>query len=175
MYIEVVFEENCPDFKKLSKQEPHPEKRVRLIAMALLKEKKKIGETAKALGVGRRAVGKWYHRYKKNGLDGLSNLPRSGRKPNIPRDKEEEFLQRVVALQTEKTGGRVTGYDIQDMALNEFGAAYADDSIYTVLKRLGLAWITSRSQHPKADPEAQRAFKKTLNKKLSEVCQRESI
>ena len=113
MYVKVVFEENCPDFKKLSRQEQHPEKRVRLIAMARLKDRKKIGEVAKALGVGRHAVGKWYRRYKKNGLDGLNNLPRSGRKPNIPRNREEEFVQRVMALQTEKTGGRITGYIIQ--------------------------------------------------------------
>ena len=175
MYIRVVFEKNCPDFKKLSRQEQHPEKRVRLIAMAQLKDGEKIGVVAKALGVGRHAVGKWYRRYKKNGLDGLNNLPRSGRKPNISRDREEEFVQRVVALQAEKAGGRITGYIIQDMALSEFGAAYADDSIYTVLKRLGLSWITSRSQHPKADPEAQKAFKKTLNRKLLKICQRESI
>ena len=172
MKIKVVFEENCSDFKKLSRQEQHPEKRVRLIAMALLKDGKKIGEAAKAIGMGRHAVGKWYRRYKKDGLDGLNNLPRSGRKPNIPRDQEEDFIQKVIDLQATKTGGRITGYDIQDMALNEFGAAYADDSIYTVLNRLGLSWITSRSKHPKSDVEVQKAFKKTLNKPFSKACRR---
>jgi len=30
------------------------------------------------------------------------------------------------------------------------------------LHRIGMSWITARSRHPQADPEAQDAFKKTL-------------
>jgi transposase len=93
-------------------------------------------------------------------------LPRSGRKPKIPREREEEFIKRTESLQTSKNGGRATGYDIQKMALDEFGADYADSSIYMVLKRLKTSWITARSIHPKADEAAQAAFKKTSPKKF---------
>lgn len=39
---------------------------------------------------------------------------------------------------------------------------YHRDTIYRVLKRLGMSWMTGRSQHPKADPEKQNDLKKTL-------------
>ncbi|WP_227678334.1 helix-turn-helix domain-containing protein [Psychrobacter faecalis] len=34
--------------------------------------------------------------------------------------------------------------------------------MYELLKRIDMSWISARSQHPKADPQAQDAFKKTL-------------
>lgn len=175
MKAKLSFEENCPNFKQLAKKEQHPQKRVRLIAMGMLKDGNTRVKIAANLGVERRTVGKWFRRYVENGLDGLNNLPRSGRKTKIPRDQEKEFVQKVLDLQSAKTGGRVTGYDLQEMALKEFNADYKNGSIYDVLNRLGLSWITSRSQHPKADPEAQKAFKKTLKVKLSKVCQKALI
>ncbi len=170
MYRKVVFEEKSPNFTKLSRQEKHPEKRVRLIAMAMLKNGSKVGEAAKAVGVERRTVGQWYSRYLENGLDGLKNRPRSGRNPKLSQNNEDEFVQKVLEMQKTRTGGCITGYDIQAMAVSEFGVTYAENSIYKVLDRLGLSWITSRSKHPKADPEAQTAFKKTLNTTLPKIC-----
>lgn len=169
MYIKAVFEADSPDFLKLSKKEQHPQKRIRLIALEQLKEGKNMSETAKSLGIERHAVGKWHARYKKFGLNGLDNLSKAGRKPKIPKEREEEFIQKIESLQDSKKGGRITGYDIQAIARNEFNADYADDSIYTVLKRLRVSWITSRSKHPKVNKEAQDAFKKTSNKKFSKA------
>jgi len=34
-------------------------------------------------------------------------------------------------------------------------------SIYDVLERLNLSWVSGRSKHPKCDLEAQEQFKKT--------------
>ncbi|MFI0435987.1 MAG: winged helix-turn-helix domain-containing protein [Parachlamydiaceae bacterium] len=41
----------------------------------------------------------------------------------------------------------------------------SNGSLYRLLHRAGLSWMTGRSQHPKADLERQEAFKKTLKKK----------
>jgi transposase len=46
-------------------------------------------------------------------------------------------------------------------------------SVYNTLQRVGLVWITGRSQHPKANLEAQEAFKKTLEKMSKQRCQKE--
>lgn len=42
---------------------------------------------------------------------------------------------------------------------------YALSGVYRVMHRAGLSWITARSQHSKANPALQQAFKKTLAKK----------
>ena len=112
MNIKVTFEADSPNFAKLSKKEQHLKKRVRLLALAQLKSGKFIGEVAKRINFHRHTVGNWYVRYKKFGLTGLDNLPRSGRKPKLPKEREEEFIQRIEDLQHSKKGGRITGYDI---------------------------------------------------------------
>jgi len=166
MRVRIEFSEGCPDFLKLSKKERDPRIRVRLIAMGHLKDGKTMGETAKMVGIERHSIGIWYTRFKHFGLCGLEDLPKTGRPPKLAREDENKFVQKIADLQSSRSGGRVTGYDIQRMARNDFDADYANDSIYTVLKRLDISWITARSKHPKADSEAQAAFKKTSNKKL---------
>jgi len=38
---------------------------------------------------------------------------------------------------------------------------YALSGLYGLLHRLGYSWLVPRPRHPKADPAAQAAFKKT--------------
>jgi transposase len=173
MKRKIEFDEECCDFMKLSKSEQKPQKRIRLLALGHLKNGMKITKVAASVGVDRHAVGIWYDEFKAHGLAGLDDKPKSGRPPKLKRTKEQDFLKEVEALQNTRSGGRVTGYDIQKMAKLSFDADYAEDSIYTVLKRLNFSWIAARSKHPKSNKDAQEAFKKTSNKKLSKLCQRE--
>jgi transposase len=162
------------DFFKLSKQEADPQKRVRLLALGQLKDGTKITKVAKSIGADRHSVGYWYDAYKAEGLAGLNNKPRPGKEPKLAREKEQDFLKAIDKMQETKSGGRITGYDIQKLAKDSFDADYADDTIYTVLKRLGYSWITARSKHPKSDKAAQEAFKKTLKMRWQKHCQQKS-
>lgn len=169
------FDGDTCDFFELSKHEAHPQKRVRLISMGQLKDGKKIGVVAASVGIDRHTVRGWYDAYKSNGLAGLDNKPRPGKEPKLAREKEQDFLKAIDKMQESRSGGRITGYDIQKLAKDSFDADYADDTIYTVLKRLGYSWITARSKHPKSDKAAQEAFKKTLKTRYQKRCQQESI
>ena len=147
-------------------------KRTCLIALGQLKQGIKITKVASLVGVDRHAVGRWYDAFKAQGLQGLNDKPRPGRVPKLAREREFDFLKQIEVLQNTRSGGRITGYDIQKLAKDAFDADYADDTIYTVLKRLNFSWITARSKHPKFDKKAQAAFKKTLKKKLSMLYQK---
>ncbi|MFH1644319.1 MAG: IS630 family transposase [bacterium] len=164
--MRIEFKENSHDFGKLSKSEPHPKKRILLIALEQLKKGTKINKVAESLGVNRHTVGIWYRRYKKNGLAGLIDKPKSGRPPKLKKEKEQEFINKIALLQDTRSGGRTTGNDIRKLAECEFGVIYADDTIYKVLKRLNFSWITARSKHPKSDLKTQETFKKTLKKRF---------
>lgn len=168
------FDVDTCDFFELSKCEAHPQKRVRLLALGQLKDGGKVGAVAKSLGVNRHTVRDWYDAYKAEGLAGLDNNQRPGKEPKLARDKEQDFLKAIDKMQETRSGGRVTGYDIQKLAKDSFNADYADDTIYTVLKRLGYSWVAARSKHPKSDKEARETFKKTLKMKWQKHCQQES-
>ena len=106
----------------------------------------------------------------KYGIEGLYDEQRSGRKPILPREKEEGFLKALCDLQSNRTGGRITAADIQNLLKEKFKSKYSVDGIYDLLDRLNIVWITGRSIHPKADKEKQEEFKKKLsrvNKKMS--------
>lgn len=56
----------------------------------------------------------------------------------------------------------VVGEDIKQMLQEKFNAGYYVNSVYRLLNRLDIIWITGRSIHPKADKEAQEEFKKNF-------------
>ena len=101
-----------------------------------------------------------------NGFSGTKRggLPRCptnrGRKSLLTLAQEASLREEVIKLQDARSGGRITGEDITKHIENLWGVRFAEGSIYTVLKRLDLVWITARSRHPKSDPKAQEVFKK---------------
>jgi transposase len=91
-----------------------------------------------------------------------------GRKANLPStifDHENEFKEAVITAQEEKSGGRIKGTDIQKILLNQFDVEYSLTSVYDLLHRLKLVWISVRSKHPSQDQEIQDNFKK-ISKKM---------
>ena len=74
--------------------------------------------------------------------------------------KSETNIQLMIS--EKRAGGRLTGKDIQQLAKEHYNAHYTVNGIYELLKRIDMSWISARSQHPKADIQAQDAFKKTL-------------
>ena len=66
----------------------------------------------------------------------------------------------VLDTQAQRVGGRITGYDIQALIEDRWEVNYGLSTVYTLLAKLNLSWISSRSRHPKQSAEAQADFKK---------------
>ena len=120
-------------------------------------------EIALFLGVEKETVKGWIKRFRKGGLDGLKESPRSGAKRKLLISQDAEFKASVLALQEEREGGRITGKDVQILLQDDFQVSCVLSSTYNYLHRVDLSWITVRSKHPKQDQEKQDTFKKTSN------------
>jgi transposase len=131
--------------------------------MMHLQAGREYAEIALFLGVKKEAVKGWIKRFRKEGLDGLKESPRSGAKRKLLTSQDAEFKASVLALQEEREGGRITGKDVQALLQNKFKVNCVLSSAYNYLHRVDLSWITVRSKHPKQDQEKQDAFKKTSN------------
>lgn len=153
------------DFFELARKEPHPRARIRLLALGHLQKGKEKMEVANMFQVSLTSLRKWLVRFMKNGILGLQEGKRCGRKKKLPLEKEEAFRLEVESLQDVREGGRIRGQDIQILLKEKFCADYALPSVYDVLERCGLSWISSRSKHPKSDPAIQEDFKKNSKKK----------
>jgi len=149
------------DFHALAKTEPHPRTRVRFLGMAHLQDGRDYHEIATALRVPKITVQGWVQRFKAEGLDGLRESPRSGAKRKLAAAREAEFKAAVMGLQDRRPGGRITGHEIRALLEEQFQVACCLNSVYNLLARLGLVWITARSKHPKQSQASQDTFKKT--------------
>lgn len=149
------------DFHMLAKKELHARTRVRLLGMAHLQDGWDYQKIATALRVHEATVHGWMQRFKTSGLDGLIKSPRSSAKRKLDASQEPRFKQAVINLQEQRSGSRTTGHDVQAMLEQQFEVSCCLNSVYNLLARLDLVWITARSKHAKRNQASQDAFKKT--------------
>lgn len=104
-------------------------------------------------------------KFRESGIEGLRDKYGGGAQPHIPPEDHKSFQDAVLKMQADRRGGRIRGKDVKALIEERYGITPSMSSVYETLKRVGLVWITSRSQHPKVDNEAQEALKKTSRKK----------
>lgn len=93
------------------------------------------------------AVGKWRKRFATFGIDGLQDLPRSGKPPIYP---VEELRQRLF----DKLGERPpAGYSVWDGGLLSKALGVSDDKIWRVLRQEGIQLARHRSWCVSTDKE----------------------
>lgn len=152
------------DFGKLARKESNARTKLRLIALYHLKKGKSLKEIAAALTVTSKTVSNWLKSFKVAGLEGLVDKPHLGRNGYLQGINQEQLRMEIENLQAIRNGGRIRGNDIIEYLSGKYNVAYHKNSIYKVLKHLGMVWITARSKHPNSDIKQQEAFKKTLKK-----------
>ena len=153
------------NFFQLAKKNSHPKMRIRFLALGHLESGKTKTEVAEMFQISFPTLRDWLMRFIKKGIEGLWDRNGKGRKRKLPAAREEEFRQQVEKLQENRKGGRVRGQDVQVLLKEKFCVDHALSSVYHVLERCGLSWVSARSKHPKSDPEAQEEFKKNSKKK----------
>ena len=135
----------------------------RMLAIALVLEGVDRATAAKSCGMDRQTLRDWVHRYNTEGLAGLVNRT----VPHRPRRLSPEQLAALAAW-VEAGPDRVRDgvvrwrrKDLQHRIATEFCVTLHERSVGKQLAALGFRRLSVRPQHPKSDPVAQAAFKKT--------------
>jgi putative transposase len=108
------------DLKMLAKginKDKRPEVRQRAMGLRLLHEGQKPKEVAKLRSVSQPTVYDWYHRWQENGLEGLANKPKSGRK----RKADENYvscLKQVIEQDPQELGYSFTIWTVKRLRLH---------------------------------------------------------
>ncbi len=141
--------------------DPRQTRRVLAIAMVLDGHSRLLA--AQAGGMDRQTLRDWVHRYNADGVAGLSDRPRTGRKPRLTGEQLRELGVWVEAgPDLEKDAVvRWRCADLRDRIKDRFAVALHERSVGKLLRRLDFSNISGRPQHPQSDPQAQEAFKKT--------------
>ena len=135
-------------------------RRDRYRAVLLALDGKEAVEIAMALGRARRSVQDWAYGYRDGGIEAIQPKPRPGRKPKLPRDREEDLTARLDAGARAEDGVcALRGKDVVRILHEEFGVSYSLGGAYDLLARLGYSCLTPRPLHEKSDPAAIADFK----------------
>jgi transposase len=134
----------------------------RMLALASVLEGSSREAAARAAGMDRQTLRDWVHRYNADGLAGLHDRPRSGRRPRLTPEQLAELDKVVDDGPDPETDGvvRWRRIDLQALIKARYDVALHERSVGKLLHRLGFARLSVRPQHPSSEPEAQDAFKK---------------
>ncbi len=153
------------DFQNAARHANDNRECVRLLGLAFLQQGHTVPEVANLLCVTNDAVHDWLKRFKQGGLSAMKDQGGRGRKAVIPEEDHSKFKQSVLELQEQKRGGRIVGRDVLAMLNNDFDIQCSLRTVYKLLHRVGLSWISGRSKHPNQNLDEQQDFKKTLHGK----------
>ena len=134
----------------------------RLFALADVMDGAQRGIAAERHGMTRQTLRDWVHRFNDEGVSGLKDYHRTGRKPTLT-EAQFDDLARVVRTgpDIKKDGiARWRQSDLCKWIAREHGIKCHERTIGKWLKKLGFVCITSRPQHLKNAPQAIELFKK---------------
>jgi transposase len=119
-------------------------------------------QVAKDLHRSRSWACQWLKRYDRQGLDGLKDIPKSGRPTELP----EEIEYEIKTILTDSNQGWTTK-QVEELITKESGIRYHSNHIYRILRRWGLKQKVPRKVHVNtASAEEKDEFKKRSNKYL---------
>src|SRR5258707_13388813 len=156
------------EVKRRMKMDPRSWVRERwgIIYHALINPRK-AEEIARDTGVSVTTVRRVISSYNRLGLAAIETPGKGGRRHEyLSVEQERRFLQPFFARAAR--GEIATAEDIQRAFEGEVKHEVHITSIYRLLDRHGWRKLVPRSRHPKANPEEQAAFKKTLSRRCQQ-------
>jgi transposase len=151
------------ELRRLARLEDDGRVACRLIALANALDGMSRERAAKQAGMDRQTLRDWVIRFNVEGVEGLSDRPRSGRPPFLGEGQMAAFKALVLRGPSPERDGvsSWTAKDLSRIALDRFGVGYSENGMLDLLHGLGLSWQKTRPIHPQANLKAQQAFKKT--------------
>jgi transposase len=160
------------EVKKRMTTEPRPLYRQRwLIIYTALVEPGKAEDIARHCGVSKATVHAVISSYNRLGVAAVETPGKGGRRSGYLSLAEERAFLAPFFGRAEK-GELATTEEIWRAFEARVGHEVDDSTIYRLLDRHGWRKLMPRPRHPKADPQAQQQFKKTLQRRFKQQLRR---
>src|ERR671910_3351616 len=150
------------ELRRLARREANGRVACRLLALANVLDGMSREAAARAAGMDRQTLRDWVVRFNAEGVDGLRDQPRSGRRPWMS-EGQQAALKAIVLRGPDPERDGVSAWRIIDLcriAEERFGVTYREGGMRRLVKALDLSWQKIRPRHPKADKAAQERFKR---------------
>ena len=157
------------ELRKLARQE---DGRVcqRILMIANMLDGMEPEAAARAVGLGRQAAYDWHNRYEEEGIAGLRDRPRPGRRPAVDAETARALTERIEGGAELDHDGVISfrGVDAQRLLEEDHQIKVSLSAVYRLLHAQGLSWLAPRPRHPRSDTAAQDEFRKLSEHNLTE-------
>jgi len=150
------------DYTNLYKNESNPRNKIRLLAMAHIKDGVGLQDAARIIKTPWKTIQGWLYNFRKKGITSLYMKTTKHKPSKITTEIRDWIDSFVKALYSDQVGGSITGKELLILVKQHFSIECCLQTIYNTLHGLKLSWISCRSKHPKSDAEVQESYKKTL-------------
>ena len=136
----------------------------RLLAIAMVLDGICREDAARQAAMDRQTLRDWVHRYNEAGPDGLISRAAPGPQPKLSAAQMDE-LRALVIAGPDAAIHQVVRWrcvDLRAEVARRFAVTVDERTIGKWLGKLRLTRLQPRPYHPKKDPAAEQAFKKTL-------------
>ena len=161
--VMICTEFSAGQLRRRAKREGSRRASLRMLAIANALDGLERAEAARLAGMSGQALCDAIKRYNAEGLAGLYDRPKPGRSRRLSNAQEGELAEIVMAgPDVEKEGiSAYTREDIARIVREKWQVSYSAGAMGRVLRRLGFSRQKARPSHPKKDPAAAEAFKKS--------------
>ena len=148
--------------RRFAQAEPDRRAALRALAIAQALDGTSRAEAARVIGRERQSLRDAVVRYNAEGLAGLRDRPRSGRREKLDAEQQATLRAWVLAGPDPDRDG-VSSYRLLDIAAHveqRWGVCYTLSALSRLLRRMRLSWQKARPAHPKGSVEARELYKK---------------
>ena len=148
--------------RRFAQAEPDRRAALRALAIAQALEGASRAEAARVVGRERQSLRDAVVRYNAEGLAGLRDRPRSGRREKLNAARQDDLRAWVLQGPDPDVDG-VSSYRLLDIAAHveqRWGVSYSLSALARLLHRMGLSWQKARPAHPKGSAEVRELYKK---------------
>jgi transposase len=148
------------ELRRHARREPRRRAALRMLAIANALEGMSRAEAARLAGLERQALRDAVVRYNAEGLSGLYDRPKPGRRERLSEAEQAALAAHIFRGPDPERDG-VSAWTRADLYLwleDHFGKTFHPSRLSRVLRRLDLSRQKTRPVHPQADPKAQEQF-----------------
>lgn len=109
----------------------------------------------------------WVHRFEENGVEGLIDKPKSGRKPKLTNENLQEISLMLQNEKPDKYGYNTSTWNgpiLREYIEKQYNVVYKKAQIYNLLKQLNFTFQKGKAKYPEANEEQRNLFKEAIKK-----------
>jgi transposase len=173
MAIKITRLEHSPaELRHMARVACDPDQARRLLALALVMEGVSRTDAAKSAGMERQTLRDWVHRFNAEGIEGLKDRPRAGRKPLLGEGQLLE-LDELVETPPDPIEGGVVRWRCSDLKVQiktRFDVEISERSVGRILRARRFRRLSPRPKHAKADEALQQTSRTISPPHYGTIC-----